>query len=122
MQPDAPSKSVLLNEVDVTNELSVMQYSAEMLYFPGSINVMIGHEGNAAKAYFTVLAKLVPENFRFSGRSTHPPKDAFNSMLSLGYSIFYKHIAALLSDMDLIHILDSCTKIRRTYVASFRFD
>ena len=41
----------------------------------------------AARAYFRGLAKLVDPAFAFQGRSKRPPKDPFNSMLSLGYSL-----------------------------------
>jgi CRISPR-associated protein Cas1 len=82
-------------EIDVTAELEQMQYSIEMLYFADAVNVSVGYEGNAAKAYFSALAKLVPKNFEFQGRSTRPPKDAFNSMISFGYSILYKHITGV---------------------------
>jgi CRISPR-associated protein Cas1 len=41
----------------------------------------------ASKAYYGALGKLVDPAFRFSGRSRRPPKDPFNSMLSLCYTI-----------------------------------
>ncbi|MBS4728530.1 CRISPR-associated endonuclease Cas1 [Mycobacterium sp. SM1] len=58
----------------------------------GSLAELNGFEGNAAKAYFAGLQLVVPEEFAFNGRSTRPPADAFNSMLSLGYSLLYKNI------------------------------
>jgi CRISPR-associated protein Cas1 len=57
-----------------------------------SIGVLMGYEGTAARAYFAALSRLLPEDFRFYGRSTRPPKDAFNSLISLGYSLLYKNI------------------------------
>lgn len=52
----------------------------------------MGCEGNAAKNYFAALPKLVQPEFRFSGRTKQPPKDAFNSMLSLGYTMLLYEI------------------------------
>jgi CRISPR-associated protein Cas1 len=48
---------------------------------------LMGFEGSAAKAYYSALGKLVDPSFRFSGRSRRPPRDPFNSMLSLCYTI-----------------------------------
>ena len=55
---------------------------------------IIGYEGTAAKYYFKGLAKCVREEFAFSGRNRRPPRDPFNSMLSLGYSIIMNIIYA----------------------------
>ena len=53
----------------------------------GDVNELLGHEGNAAKNYFYVLGNTVEDEFKFSRRTRQPPKDAFNSMLSLGYTL-----------------------------------
>lgn len=52
------------------------------------IEEMIGFEGQAAKYYFKGLAACIDKEFSFQGRSRRPPRDEFNSMISLGYSIF----------------------------------
>lgn len=52
-----------------------------------SINEINGYEGQAAKQYFSGLSLCIDDNFRFNGRNRRPPKDPFNSLLSLGYSI-----------------------------------
>jgi CRISPR-associated protein Cas1 len=70
-----------------------MRHSLDNLHFAESVDASIGFEGNAAKEYFKCLSKaILPEEFKFRGRSTRPPKDPFNSMLSFGYSIFYRNI------------------------------
>lgn len=48
-----------------------------------------GFEGNAGKNYFGTLAELVPEPYRFKGRSSRPAKDTFNAFLNYGYGILY---------------------------------
>lgn len=60
----------------------------------GKISEMIGYEGQGAKYYFAGLAQCVKEEFRFDGRSRRPPRDEFNSMLSLGYSILMNEVYA----------------------------
>lgn len=56
------------------------------------IEEIIGYEGQAAKYYFRGLAKCIEKEFAFNGRSKRPPKDEFNSMISLGYSILMNEI------------------------------
>lgn len=58
-----------------------------------SVEECIGYEGDAAKRYFFCINKLIERaTFYFSGRSSHPPRDAFNSMISYGYSLLYRNI------------------------------
>lgn len=52
-----------------------------------SINELMGYEGFASRNYFKGLSKIIRPDFAFDGRSRRPPKDPFNSMLSLGYTI-----------------------------------
>ena len=52
-----------------------------------SINEVVGYEGSAAKTYFSCLSRLCNPEFRFTERTRQPPKDAFNSMLSYGYTL-----------------------------------
>lgn len=57
-----------------------------------SIPEIIGFEGQGAKYYFRGLAKCIDEEFVFQGRSKRPPRDEFNSMISLGYSILMNEV------------------------------
>lgn len=79
----------------------VSDHIRKMLYFEGkikegghSLNEVRGFEGVSAKYYFDALSKLVTNEFHFTGRSKQPPKDPFNSMLSLGYTILFYEIYA----------------------------
>lgn len=56
------------------------------------IEEMIGFEGQAAKYYFRGLSVCIDDNFIFQGRNRRPPKDEFNSMISLGYSILMNEV------------------------------
>ena len=56
------------------------------------IEEIIGYEGQAAKFYFRGLSKCIEREFQFNGRSRRPPKDEFNSMISLGYSILMNEL------------------------------
>lgn len=50
-------------------------------------NTLRGYEGMAAHLYFFGLGRCVNADFAFKGRSRRPPKDPFNSALSLGYAM-----------------------------------
>ncbi|MCG5525864.1 CRISPR-associated endonuclease Cas1 [Ectothiorhodospira haloalkaliphila] len=51
-----------------------------------------GLEGQAARLYFGALAELLPTDMEFSGRNRRPPRDPFNVLLSLGYSVLHAHV------------------------------
>jgi CRISPR-associated protein Cas1 len=50
---------------------------------------LLGLEGSAGRAYFACLGWLVPEAYRFEGRSRQPARDEFNSMLNYAYGVLY---------------------------------
>jgi CRISP-associated protein Cas1 len=50
---------------------------------------VMGLEGAAGRMYFACLGQLVPEGYRFEGRSRHPARDGFNAMLNYSYGVLY---------------------------------
>lgn len=75
------------------DNLKGLLHSLDSLHYAETVDMALGFEGNAAKCYFKCLSKaILPEDLRFCGRSSRPPKDPFNSMLSFGYSILYRNI------------------------------
>jgi CRISP-associated protein Cas1 len=48
---------------------------------------LMGLEGAAGRSYFVCLGRLVPEAYRFDGRSRHPARDGFNAMLNYGHGM-----------------------------------
>lgn len=53
-----------------------------------SVPELIGHEGEAARIYFSHLNKLIRrEGMSFNGRSRRPPLDPPNACLSFGYTV-----------------------------------
>jgi group II intron reverse transcriptase/maturase/CRISPR-associated endonuclease Cas1 len=55
-----------------------------------------GFEGAATKAYFSQLNLFLPKWAQFKKRTRRPPKDPFNVLLSLGYTILYSHVDSVL--------------------------
>lgn len=91
---------VVLNRYSPKNDISqqVSDCSMQMKHVLkdidrcDSIMQLIGYEGIAARNYFKGLGMCVIPEFKFSGRSRRPPKDEFNSMLSLGYSLLMNEL------------------------------
>lgn len=65
-------------------------------------NRIMGLEGTAGRSYFRCLSGLLPEKYRFEGRSRRPAKDCFNACLNYCYGILYSLVekACILSGLD----------------------
>ena len=72
---------------NVERSVVEMQNMYKKLENAKSIEQVMGYEGTAAKTYFWELGRMIDPQFAFSGRTRRPPKDPFNSLISLGYSI-----------------------------------
>lgn len=82
--PDADNRSLINN----------MSINGRKIESSDTLEQAIGYEGIAARDYFKVLSNLIDTEFKFSGRNRRPPKDPFNSMISLGYTILLYEIYA----------------------------
>ncbi len=78
--------------ISVSEPLKMLRICREKVLRCQTIPEMMGHEGQGAKAYFDGLSVLIEPEFSFHGRNRRPPRDEFNSMLSLGYSVLMNEI------------------------------
>jgi CRISPR-associated protein Cas1 len=53
---------------------------------------VMGIEGMASAHYFAALSAVLPEQWKFAGRSRDPARDAFNCLLNYGYGVLYSHV------------------------------
>ncbi|MFQ3632914.1 CRISPR-associated endonuclease Cas1 [Roseiflexus sp.] len=51
------------------------------------VDILRGHEGAAAAAYFGAWRASLPPAWGFGGRAFYPPPDPINAMLSFGYTL-----------------------------------
>src|SRR6056297_268446 len=51
-----------------------------------------GIEGAAGRHYFSILSKLLADNYKFEGRSFRPARDPFNAFLNYAYGIMYSRV------------------------------
>lgn len=56
---------------------------------------LLGLEGAAARAWYEALAAVLPSDLNFSGRNRRPPRDPFNALLSLSYTLIHADAVAL---------------------------
>ncbi len=52
-----------------------------------NVDILRGHEGAAAAAYFGAWRASLPPAWGFGGRAFYPPPDPINAMLSFGYTL-----------------------------------
>lgn len=61
-----------------------------------TLDELRGYEGASAKRYFDALARLLPPEWQFQGRTRQPPAEPVNALLSYGYALLYHNVHALL--------------------------
>lgn len=84
----------------------IEQSKEQMKRLRGTIDArrqdMLGLEGKASRAYFEALSAVMPERYRFTGRSRNPAKDEFNALLNYGYGMLYSLVekACIIAGLD----------------------
>lgn len=78
--------------IPVSESLKMLHICREKVFLCQTIQELMGFEGQGAKAYFEGLATLIRPDFAFKGRNKRPPRDEFNSMISLGYSVLMNEL------------------------------
>ncbi len=94
-------------EEDLENYLSTLEEIRQRMdSLKGTIDEkrgnMMGLEGAAGKTYFDALNFIMPERFKFNGRSRMPAKDEFNCLLNYGYGVLYSMVekACIIAGLD----------------------
>lgn len=63
---------------------------------------IMAFEGAASRTYFEALAFIIPEQYKFDGRSRNPAHDHFNAFLNYGYGFLYSRVerACVIAGLD----------------------
>jgi len=63
---------------------------------------IMGTEGAGGRIYFEALSFVLPDRFKFEGRSRNPAKDEFNALLNYAYGILYSLVekACIIAGLD----------------------
>lgn len=67
-----------------------------------SRGTIMGIEGIGSRIYFEALSSLMPDRFKFDGRSRNPAKDEFNALLNYAYGVLYSKVekACIIAGLD----------------------
>ncbi|MCD4779105.1 MAG: CRISPR-associated endonuclease Cas1 [Candidatus Omnitrophica bacterium] len=92
---------------EITAAINMIKDAREKLMtVEGNANEMrgsiMGIEGQAGRRYWMILSRLLPERFRFNGRSRNPAQDEFNCLLNYAYGVLYGIVerACVLAGID----------------------
>lgn len=94
----------LSNDNEISECIEHLKDSAENLYKETERDILMGIEGNCAKAYFHVYNKLIlrqKDSFKMTSRTKRPPTDNVNAVLSFLYTIYTREYAAAITAMGL---------------------
>lgn len=63
---------------------------------------IMGIEGSGGRIYFESISFLMPDKYRFDGRSRNPAKDEFNTLLNYAYGVLYSRVekACIIAGLD----------------------
>jgi CRISPR-associated protein Cas1 len=63
---------------------------------------ILGIEGSGGRIYFECLSFLMPDRYKFEGRSRNPARDEFNALLNYAYGILYSKVekACIIAGLD----------------------
>ncbi len=84
----------------------VEEAKSRLLNLEGTIEdkrgTIMGIEGSTGKSYFEALSFIMPDRYRFEGRSRNPAKDEFNCLLNYGYGVLYSLVekACIIAGLD----------------------
>lgn len=81
---------------ELTHYMGILEHHRARLGRAESLAALRGIEGAAAHAYFDGLKAVVPESLNFKSRNRRPPKDPFNALLSLTYTLAHAELAIAL--------------------------
>lgn len=88
----------LMREREWIPELPVERMTAALKQVPDSadLDTLRGLEGSGARAYFQVLRLALADGWDSPRRSRRPPRDPFNALLSLGYTLLGQNVMTAL--------------------------
>jgi len=85
---------------------NIESMKAQLLELDGTLEEkrgsIMGIEGMASRYYFDALSFIMPEKWKFEGRSRNPAVDGFNCLLNYGYGVLYSMVekSCIISGLD----------------------
>jgi len=96
------NKGKIINECVVSLEKKIYMLQKMKGSLEEKRNSIMAIEGMAGKEYFGTLNYIMPDRFKFKGRSRSPAKDEFNCLLNYGYGVLYSMVekGCILAGLD----------------------
>lgn len=65
-------------------------------------DTIMGIEGSGGRIYFSALSFIMPDRYKFEGRTRNPAKDEFNALLNYSYGVLYSMVekACIIAGLD----------------------
>ncbi|MFH0926643.1 MAG: CRISPR-associated endonuclease Cas1 [bacterium] len=88
------------------SEDEITQIKEKLIALTGLIEekrqTIMALEGAAGRKYFNTLNFIMPDRFKFEGRSRNPATDEFNALLNYGYGVLYSLVekACIIAGLD----------------------
>lgn len=97
-----PEKKERFDAPVYTIENSLASLDLELTDLEESRSLIMGFEGAAGRAYFSCISRLMPEKYRFKGRSKRPALNPFNAVLNYCYGVLYSRVekACIIAGLD----------------------
>ncbi len=105
----------LREDADLKNTIEVLSAGIDKVFAAGSVEEIIGIEGNCAQSYFSVFDKLITNPkvpFSFELRTKRPPLDPINALMSFVYTLATAEYAAALETVGLDSYIGFCHTLR----------
>lgn len=83
-------------KTDMEAPMTALKSASNAALAAETLPVLRGVEGAAARAYFTALQSVLPDQWAFKGRNRQPPTDPVNALLSYGYTILFYNLLAMI--------------------------
>lgn len=102
-------------DLDVRAVVETLDSGIEKVLGAGSLEEIIGVEGNCAQSYFSIFDRLITNkkaSLSFSRRSKRPPLDPVNALLSFVYTLLTNEYAAALETVGLDSYIGYCHALR----------
>lgn len=92
----------LQDKIDRIQSLILSVQSQEADTVAQISDTLRGLEGTAGRLYFQTLSHVLPDVYKFDGRSSRPAQDAFNGFLNYVYGILYSKVekALIIAGVD----------------------
>jgi len=81
--------------------LQTIQSALDSIQSCDTIDSILAYEGVSASAWFSLLSKILPEYWKFTGRNRRPPKDPINAIMSLTYTLTLNELKTIIQERGL---------------------